>query len=233
MSNLVSIILPVHNQEDHINQVVEELLVALKRLPDQHELILVPNACRDRSLDICNELSNRFENVRTHAIADRGGWGLAVRHGIEQASGNVICYSNSARTAPEVLLLALMYGAAYPEVVIKVNRKIRDGWQRRLGSLLFNLECRAFFDLPTWDINGTPKLFPRKFGHLLNLTRDDDLIDAEFNAICRRQGYPIIEIPILQNDRHGGKSTTTYKSAVRMYWGAFQLWQTMRQQGTV
>ena len=44
---------------------------------------------------------------------------------------------------------------------MKANRKIRDNWRRRLGSLLYNLECRALFDLANWDINGTPKVFPR------------------------------------------------------------------------
>ena len=47
--------------------------------------------------------------------------------------------------------------------VIKASRKIRENWKRRLGSLLYNLECRALFDLPYWDINGTPKVFGRHF----------------------------------------------------------------------
>ena len=30
-------------------------------------------------------------------------------------------------------------------------------------------------------------------GHVLALTRDDDLIDAEFNLVCRRHDYPMVE----------------------------------------
>jgi hypothetical protein len=114
--------------------------------------------------------------------------------------------------------------------VIKANRKMRESFRRRLGSLLYNLECRAFFDLPTWDVNGTPKVFPRSFDKLLQLTCDNDLIDAEFNAICRREEYPVLEVPILVTKRHGGKSTTNYLSAVKLYWGAYELWRSMRQQ---
>jgi hypothetical protein len=128
------------------------------------------------------------------------------------------------------MTLILLYAVAYPDVVIKANRKIRESFRRRLGSLLYNLECRAFFDLPTWDINGTPKVFPRKFEKLLQLTKDDDLIDAEFNAICRREEYPMLEVPVLSTKRHGGKSTTNYNSAFKMYWGAYKLWRSMRQQ---
>ena len=160
---------------------------------------------------------------------DEGGWGRAVRHGLSQARGQTLCYSNSARTAPEDLTLLLIYGVAHPDTVIKANRKIRDSFTRRLGSLLYNLECRSLFDLPVWDINGTPKVFPRSREKLLNLTRNDDLIDLEFVAICRREGYPVLEVPILSAVRHGGESTTKLKSAMRMYSGAWRMSRAMGQ----
>jgi hypothetical protein len=168
-----------------------------------------------------------------HIDTASGGWGRAVKLGLRAASGDIICYTNSARTSAEILTLILLYAIAYPHVVIKANRKIRESLRRRFGSLLYNLECRAFFDLPTWDINGTPKVFPRSFSKLIELTRDDDLIDAEFNAICRQESYPIIEVPVLSTKRHSGKSTTNIRSAVKMYWGAFELWQKMRQEASL
>src|SRR5258708_30807041 len=121
----------------------------------------------------------------------------------------------------------LLFAVAYPDVVVKANRKIRDGWVRRLGSLLYNLECRALFDLPNWDVNGTPKVFPRKFDRLLALTRDDDLIDIEFNVACRIGSYPIVEVPIFSSRRHGGRSTTNLRSPLQLYLGASQLWRTL------
>ena len=94
------------------------------------------------------------------------------------------------------------------------------------GSLLYNIECRTLFDLSYWDINGTPKIFPRSFDKLLQLTRDDDLIDAEFNLVCRRENYPVIEVQIACSfRRHGGRWTTNYSSALKLYWGAFQMWR--------
>ena len=109
--------------------------------------------------------------------------------------------------------------------MVKANRKDREHWRRRLGSLLYNLECRALFDLSYWDVNGTPKVFPRSFDRLLTLARDDDLIDAEFCMTCRRENYPMVEVPIFSHRRHGGASTTTLRSAMRMYLGAIELWR--------
>ncbi|MEM7585962.1 MAG: glycosyltransferase [Acidobacteriota bacterium] len=219
---LISIVLPVYNQADHIAGVVDEHQAALAQLEQAHEMLLVVNACRDRSLEVCRELAERHEAVRV-LHSEAGGWGLAVKLGLSEAKGDLLCYTNSARTSTQDLLLILLYAVVYPNVAVKANRKIRDSLFRRLGSLIYNLECRALFDLANWDINGTPKVFPRTFDRLLELERDDDLIDAEFHAVCRRHDYPIIEVPVLSTTRHGGKSTTRIRSALRMYWGALEL----------
>ena len=41
----------------------------------------------------------------------------------------------------------------------------------------------------------------------------------------------MIEVPILSTERHGGKSTTGYRSAIRMYFGAYELWREARGPG--
>lgn len=225
---LISIILPVYNEAEYVGEMVEQFEQSLERVPVRYEFILVTNGCRDNSPEVCRAIAERNENVRVRD-SERGGWGLAVRLGLEEARGDIICYTNLARTNPQDLTLVLLYAIAHNSVVIKTNRKIRDNWRRRLGSLLYNLECRALFDLSYWDINGTPKVFPRSFDKLLALKRDDDLIDAEFNIICRREKYPVLEVPVFSHRRHGGRSTTSYGSAMKMYWGAFKMWRAMSQ----
>jgi len=219
----ISIVLPVHNQGDHIADVLRSYLAVLQQAELDFELVLVVNGKqRDASLERCQEVAAADRRVRVH-VTEKGGWGWAVRQGLALSRGACLCYTNSARTRAEDLLLFLLYARAYPAVVVKANRKIRASVRRRLGSVLYNFECRALFDLASWDVNGTPKVFPRSFSHLLNLTRDDDLIDLEFAIICAREKYPLIEIPIVSTTRHGGKSTTNMRSAIRMYIGALKM----------
>jgi glycosyltransferase involved in cell wall biosynthesis len=229
VKDLVSIILPVYNQGDHLDAICRGYTTALKKLPHPYEILLVVNGpCRDDSLGVSRRIAEHDARIRVIHSA-KGGWGLAVKKGMEASRGDLICYTNSARTQPSDLVLSILYAIAHPDTVIKANRKIREGWRRRLGSLLYNLQGRALFDLLVWDINGTPKVFPRAYEKLLELKSDDDMIDMEFNMIVRREGYPILEVPILSTKRHGGKSTTNMGSAFRMYWGAYVLW---RRHGT-
>ena len=222
-TSLVSILLPLHNQGGQIEGIVSDYEEALSQLPLPHELVLIVNGSSDDSARAAKAARERWPNVEVYELQE-AGWGRAVRFGLQRARGDLLCYTNSARTTAEDLLRLVRHAVASPGVVIKANRKIRDNWRRRLGSLLFALECRALFDLANWDINGTPKIFPRSFRQLLELTRDDDLIDVEFIALCRRYNYPIVEVPIFSTHRRGGRSTTNYISGLRMYFGAIRFW---------
>jgi glycosyltransferase involved in cell wall biosynthesis len=222
MAESFSIVLPVHNQGDHIESILNRHAASLNRLGISYELIAVANACTDDSLVAIARAAAAGVTVRSIDLRE-GGWGRAVRTGLAEAGGTIVGYTNSARTTAEMLTLMVSYARGYPDVVLKANRRIRDSLHRRLGSLIYNLECRALFDLATWDVNGTPKLFPRRFERLLQLERDDDLIDLEFVATCAMAEYPIVEIPLLETVRHGGRSTTGLRTATRLYRGAFEL----------
>jgi len=229
---LISIIIPVYKQADHIEKAVLEYINVLSEIKTVYEIILVINGSGDNSLDICNQLSNKYPQLSV-LYSEQAGWGRAIKLGLKQAKGDILCYVNSARTSAQDLISVLFYAFQYPDVVVKASRKIRDNWQRRLGSLLYNLECRALFGLAYGDVNGTPKVFPRKFDQLLSLCRDDDLIDAEFNIICRKNNYPVLEVPIFCTKRKGGKSTTNYNSALKLYWGVYKMWRDLKAKNAV
>lgn len=218
-----SLILPIHNQADHIALVVNGFLQDFAKLERGCELILVPNGCRDASVEICRELATRHPDTVQSLELPKGGWGKAIKAGMEISRGEVVGYTNSARTRPETATLMIAYATAYPNMVLKATRRVRESALRRAGSVLYNFECRRLFDLATWDIDGTPKFFPRSFHHLWRLDAEGELYDLELMRACRYAGYPMIEIPIFSTERFGGRSTTSYKSAARMLWGAYRL----------
>jgi dolichol-phosphate mannosyltransferase len=218
-----SLILPIHNQAEHIEFVVRGLLADFAKLDRVCELVLVPNGCRDASPEICAELADAHPDRVQMVALPEGGWGRAINAGYEIARGEVLGYTNSARTTPATATLMLAYAIAYPNAVLKATRRSRESIRRKLGSVIYNFECRRLFDLATWDIDGTPKLFPRNFQHLLRIDSGAELYDLELLRACRYAGYPVVEIPVFDTDRLGGRSTTTYRSAARMLWGAYKL----------
>src|ERR1039457_6785444 len=111
------------------------------------------------------------------------GGGAAVRAGLAAGRGDVLCYLNWPRTSASSLAEMLRLALRNPKLVLRANRRTRDTRLQRLGSLLYNLECRLLLQIPVWDVNGTPKVFPRCFDRLLALSSQDELLDAEFACV--------------------------------------------------
>src|SRR5205085_9680647 len=122
-SELISVILPVHNQAEHLRVMVEGHMDALNRLRTAHEIILIENGSIDESANVAAELARSQPTVR-FAQSPRG-WGRAIKVGLQVANGDLLCYTNSARTTPQELGLLLLYALTNPGVVVKANRKIR------------------------------------------------------------------------------------------------------------
>lgn len=219
----LSVVLPFRNQADHLSALVRRYLDEFRLHPWSFELVLVPNACTDDSVRMCRELEAADPRVRS-VENPRGGWGLSVRAGLSASRGRYLCYTNSARTepvqVPEAFALARKRGPA----LVKIVRRARGHLFREAGSFLYNLECRALFQLRCRDVNGTPKVFPRELLDRVTLTADGDLLDVELLAKARRLGWRVLEIPVEGWRRHGGKSSTNLGSARRMVLGALGLW---------
>ena len=227
MTESVSIILPIYNQAEHIGSVVEHYLQALCKTPFEYEYLLVVNGCRDNSLEVCRKLEAAHSAVRV-IHSEVGGWGLAVRLGLQAAHGDYLCYTNSARTAAQDLLLVVLYAVANPGTVVKAHRRSRESVTRKIGSFLYNLQCRALFNLATWDVNATPKAFSRSVYENLHLGSNSDLIDLEFFIKCKHNDIVILEVPTYSWMRYSGIATTNFRSAYKLYKGAFELWRTLR-----
>jgi hypothetical protein len=215
----ISVVLPVDCTDPALDGVLRTYVDELRRLGRRWEVLLVPVAAGSSAS--CEQLASVEADVRATAEAD--GWGAAVRLGLRESVGQLLAYTNWQRTPAAALTEMLELGLRNPSLVLRANRRTRDTRTRRLGSLLFNLECRVLLQTPAWDVNGTPKVFPRAFGKLLELQQDGGLLDAEFALVCERESYPVVEVPIDAAPQSAGDSAVDYGAALRMYSGLIRL----------
>lgn len=229
----LSVVLPCRNQADHIGTVLERYFAPLDATGCPYELVVVPNACTDDTMAIVRHLAGRDPRV---VVAENpaGGWGLSVLTGLRAAHGAILCYTNSARTDPAHIPALLDLYDRHRPCVAKVTRVRRGAPLREFGSWLYNLESRLLFGLPTWDVNGTPKIFARELFETLQPAQAGDLLDLEFLSGAARLGIPIMELPVEGFTRHGGRSSTNLGSAWKMYTGAVALRRTLpRRRGSL
>lgn len=218
----LSLVLPFRNQADHILPLLERYRTTLKGRP--WEIILVPNACTDDTPKICRAFTKKHRNFRV-VENPKGGWGLSVLMGMSAARGRFLAYTNSARTDPAQVPALFKKLPKGSHALAKVTRHQRGHFLREAGSFFYNLECGTLFDIPSGDVNGTPKILPAELWKRFRCQEPGDLLDAELLAHCAKARVPIIEMKVAGWGRHGGKSTTNWKSAARMYSGAVRLWR--------
>jgi glycosyltransferase involved in cell wall biosynthesis len=218
------VVLPFRNQADHIAGVLESWLPALESTGRSFELVAVPNACTDATPEAAREAAGRHPEIRV-VENPRGGWGLSVLTGLRAAHGGLLCYANSARTNPGVISPLLDLYLANAPCLAKVARVNRGAPLREAGSAVFNLEARLFFGVRTFDVNGTPKLFPRSLFECLTLESEGDLLDLELLSLVARMGMQVVEHRVEGFSRHGGKSSTNLGTALRMFSGSRVLYR--------
>lgn len=87
-----SIVMPVYNVENYLNQAVGSVL---NQTFGDFEVLLIDDCSPDRSGEICDELAQQDERVRVIHLPQNGGLSNARNTGLEAAKGKFITFSDS------------------------------------------------------------------------------------------------------------------------------------------
>lgn len=224
----LSLVLPCRNQEDHIERVLLAYPPVFAAAALSFEIVVVPNACSDRTPEIARRVAAGDERFRVEETS-RSGWGHAVLTGLGIARGSCLAYANSARTDPAWIPPLVALFERNDPCLAKVRRQHRGVPLREAGSWLFNLEARLLFGVRARDVNGTPKVLSRALLDRLRPVHRDDLLDLEIMAKATRNRVKVVEMVTEGFERHGGRSTTNVGTAVGLYLGALRLRRELRR----
>jgi len=210
----ISLTLPVHNEDDIIEKVVDEIIKALNKCKVSFELLLIENGSRDKSLDKIISLSKKYKCVR-HFVSTQG-YGSAILKGLSESKGKYVCFMPSDGQVDLTILPKLIANAPRYNLV-KVKRITRENFGRTLISFSFDLIIWLLFSSQFLDINGDPKIFRRNELKKLDLKSKDSFINAEFVIKFSKLKWKVLEIPIKNIDRYGGKSTRHFGTFIEFF----------------
>ena len=194
-NNMISIIIPVYNEEKTIFRVLESVKEAFRDV--EYEIVVVDDGSKDNTPIICAA----YKNIQYIQLPQNHGKGFALRIGFARAQGSFIAIQDAdLEYNPSVL--RKLYNQAKENIVIYGKRGRKQGYLlNRIGNIFLSWVCNILYRSRLSDIYTCYKIIPGKILRLLRLSADGFEIEAEITAKLLRAGVLIVEIPIIYSPR--------------------------------
>jgi dolichol-phosphate mannosyltransferase len=147
----VSVVIPVYNEQENLPELYRRLTEVLDRAADGHELVLVDDGSRDRSLELLHGIAARDGRVLVVELARNFGHQVAISAGLDHARGRAVMIMDAdLQDPPEVLPLFIERWRAGHDVVYAVREKRKEGLLKRTAYAAFYrlLQRVAQIDIP-------------------------------------------------------------------------------------
>jgi dolichyl-phosphate beta-glucosyltransferase len=208
----LSIVIPAYNEEARLPSTLDAVMayLAVKNF-DFVEVIVVDDGSRDGTA----ALIDRRAGIRLLRNPGNRGKGYTVRHGMLEAKGDWILYTDADLSAPIAELDKLLAAAERESADVVIGSRALDrslvgvhqSAFREMSGRAFNVVMRLVTGLPFRDTQCGFKLFKAAAGREIfsRQTLDGFSFDVEDLVIAKTLGYLAIEVPVVWNNVEGTK----------------------------
>ncbi len=136
---MISIIIPVFNEQANLAWHHEKITAHLATLPYEFEILYINDGSRDQSLDILRSLAAQSSNTRYISFSRNFGKEAATTAGLKACRGDAAIMLDADGQHPiELLQDFIGKWEAGGQVIIGVRRgNVKEGFIKRFGSRLF------------------------------------------------------------------------------------------------
>src|SRR5581483_4786463 len=202
---MLSIVIPIHNEEPSILPLYDRLTAVLESLQKPYEIIAVDDASTDRSFDLLSNLVETDARLKVVRLRRNFGQTAALSAGFDEAQGNVIIsLDGDLQHAPEDI----------PALLAKIEEgyDIASGWRkervdnaltRKLPSRIANWLMAKSSGIQLRDFGTTFKAYRSEILKEINLYGE---LHRFIPALASFYGARIAEVPIRNTPRASGDS---------------------------
>ena len=212
---LISVVIPLLNEEDNIPLLYEELKGVLITLQETHEIIFIDDGSKDGSLNILKKLQEKDESVVVVSFRKNFGQTAAMAAGFDYAKGDVIItmdadLQNDPHDIPRLL------------EQIRAGNDVVTGWRfdrkdtfinRRLPSIIANKIISITTGVNLHDYGCTLKAFRRDVIKNVRLYGE---MHRFIPAIASGMGIDFTEVKVNHRPRRFGSSKYGISRTIRV-----------------
>jgi len=198
---LLSIVIPLYNEEDNVLLLTEKIHESLTGY--NYQIIYIDDYSQDRT----KELVNGMKDPRVHLLALKKNYGqsLALAAGIDYAEGDyIITMDGDLQNDPSDIpaMLSYVVNGEY-DVVTGIRQKRKDSVLKKIPSKIANFLVRRVTRLDIKDNGCALKIFTRDIAKDLNLYGE---MHRFITLLAHLEGGHIKQVPVKHHARHAGVS---------------------------
>lgn len=200
----LSIVIPAFNEEARLPETLSRISSYVRAKGRETEVIVVDDGSTDRTADVADSFRGEIQRLRVVANRENRGKGYSVRHGMMEASGRLVLFTDADLSAPIEEADKLLAPLADHDVAIgsrALNRSlisVRQSLFRESAGIVFNFIVRAVLRLPFVDTQCGFKAFRREPCLIIFQQQRIERFgfDPEILYLARHHGLRSTEIPV-------------------------------------
>ncbi len=223
----ISIVIPAYNEERRLPATLSAVLAHLSRRPWRFaEVLVVDDGSTDGTAGVVEEFCRSHPAVRLLKNPGNRGKGYSVRHGMLEANGDWVLFTDADLSAPIEELDKLLEAAEEQGAAVAIGSRALDrsliavhqSFFRESAGRVFNLLMQLLTGLPFRDTQCGFKLFEaRAAREVFRRQRLERFgFDVEVLFIARRLGYRTVEVPVRWSHSEGTK-VSMFRDSLNMF----------------
>jgi glycosyltransferase involved in cell wall biosynthesis len=201
---VLSIVVPVYNEERSVALLFDELQATLDGLGTAWEVIFVDDGSTDGTFSALTRLHAAHSTVRVVRLRRNFGKAAALSAGFEQARGEiVVTIDGDGQDDPaEIARLLAKLDEGF-DLVSGWKARRRDPLRRRMLSRVFNAVTSWVSGVRLHDMNCGLKAYRAEVLYGLNLYGE---LHRFLPVLAHAEGYRVAELPVNHRPREHGRS---------------------------
>jgi dolichol-phosphate mannosyltransferase len=211
---LISVVLPVFNEANVLEELHTRVSEAVAQCGTRHEIVFVNDGSTDSSPQILDLLAERHANVRVIHFSRNFGHQAAVQAGLAHARGHAIILMDSdLQDAPEALGRLIAEWVCGYDVIYALRRERPEAWWKRcLFATFHRLLARvASTPMPT-DAGNFSLIDGRVAKEIVALGERDRYLPGLRSWV----GFKQRGIEVRRNPRYDGKPRVSFRGLWRL-----------------
>jgi dolichol-phosphate mannosyltransferase len=212
---MISVVIPIHNEEPVIPQLLERVRSAAALWPEGYELLLIDDGSTDGSLARLVEAARTDSHLRVVKLSRNFGHQAAISAGIRLARGAAVAIMDGdLQDPPEVLTRFLAVWREGSDVVYGIRRNRKERLVLRTAYSLFYRALHAVSDVDMPLDSGDFCVMDRKVVDALNIELPEHV--RFVRGLRAYVGFRQTGVPYDRDPRAGGTPSYTLKSLIKL-----------------